>query len=49
VILEVDAHGKGEGKLLEAAKIEMAENGKVEVTYNTNQPARVLNVRHSDH
>jgi len=49
VILEVDAKGKGEGKLLEAAKIEMAENGKVEITYNTTQPARVLNVKHSDH
>ena len=47
VILEVDARGKGEGKLLEAAKIEMSETGRVEVTYNTTQPARVVNVRHS--
>ena len=49
VVLDVDARGKGVGKLLEAAKIEMGEDGKVEVTYNTTQPARVVNVRHSDH
>jgi hypothetical protein len=48
VILDVDANGKGKGQLLEAAMIAVGEDGKVEVTYITNQPARVSNVNHSN-
>ena len=47
VVLDLDANGRGTGQLMEAAKIEMADSGKVEVTYNTIQPARLQNVRRS--
>lgn len=48
VIMDIDANGRGQGKLLEAAKIEVDETGRVEVTYLTNQPARVTNIKHSN-
>lgn len=45
VILDVDAKGKGQGQLMEAAKIEVGETGRVEVTYSTRTPAKLINVR----
>lgn len=48
VILDVDANGKGQGKLLEAAKIVVGEDGTVDVSYLATQPARVMNVKHSN-